>query len=166
MLVTVFTPSYNRAHTIRRVYDSLLAQTVKDFEWIIVDDGSTDGTEELVRSWIVEGRLPVTFVRQRNKGKFRTLTETIARANGTWFLIADSDDEFVPETIETFLAAYEAVPVEKKERIAGVTGLVMDSETREIVGHRFPVPGGDSLCWHRSTKSRTVMVSRAKNGES
>lgn len=140
MLVTVFTPSFNRAHTIRRVYDSLLGQTVKDFEWIIVDDGSSDGTEELVQSWITEGILPILYVRQRNKGKFRTLIETIDRANGEWFLIADSDDEFVPETIATFLSAYNDVPDEKKDCISGVTGLVMDSETREVIGRQFPIP--------------------------
>ena len=51
MRFTVFTPTYNRAHTLSRLYESIRQQTVRDFEWVIVDDGSTDGTAELVQRW-------------------------------------------------------------------------------------------------------------------
>lgn len=146
MLVTVFTPSYNRAHTIKRVYDSLLSQTIQDFEWIIVDDGSKDDTASVVESWINENRLHITFIQQQNKGKFKTLVDVIHRAKGDWFLIADSDDAFEPETISTFMAAYDAVPEENKPKIAGVTCLVIDSVSREVVGKPFNLPSGcDSI---------------------
>lgn len=82
MTVTVFTPSYNRAHTIFRVYKSLMAQTVKDFEWIIVDDGSMDDTALIVKQWENEGNLNIRFIQQTNRGKFTTLLETIERAEG------------------------------------------------------------------------------------
>ena len=58
-LLTVFTPAYNRAHTLPRTYQSLCCQTCKDFEWLIVDDGSTDNTRKLVDGWIKESIIPI-----------------------------------------------------------------------------------------------------------
>ena len=60
--LTVFTPTYNRAHTLPRTYESLLRQTCKDFEWLVIDDGSTDGTAGLVRGWIEENRIPIRYI--------------------------------------------------------------------------------------------------------
>lgn len=139
MKVTVFTPSFNRSHTISRVYNSLIKQTYKDFEWIIVDDGSTDNTAELVNKWIDGGSLNISFIQQKNKGKFLTLIESIERANGEWFLIADSDDEFEANTIETFLSVYNRQSPEIQQQIAGVSCLVKDSVTNKIVGDLFPI---------------------------
>ena len=141
-MFTVFTPAYNRYHTIYRVYNSLIAQTINDFEWIIVDDGSTDGTAALVEQWLEERKLNITFIRQTNKGKFITLIETIEKAKGEWFLIADSDDEFEPDTLEVFLNTYNKLPAEMKPTISGVSCLVKDSVTNEVVGGTFPVPAG------------------------
>ena len=71
MLITVFTPTYNRAHLLPRLYESLRAQTFQDFEWIIVDDGSTDDTEEVVKSFCPPlGRMEGGLIRQPNGGKF------------------------------------------------------------------------------------------------
>lgn len=140
MMVTVFTPTYNRAHTLHRVYESLMSQTVPDFEWIIVDDGSEDDTPLLVRHWIEEAKLDICFIRQTNKGKFNTLVETIKHAKGDWFLIADSDDAFEPDTIEVFLDVYNKLSDNIKQDIAGVSCLVKDSVTRQIVGGEFPIP--------------------------
>ena len=144
MTVTVFTPSYNRAHTIFRVYKSLMAQTVKDFEWIIVDDGSMDDTALIVKQWENEGNLNIRFIQQTNRGKFTTLLETIERAEGEWFLIADSDDEFEPNTIEVFMNTYNLLPDDVKPTIAGISCLVKDSVTREVVGGEFPIPKGEN----------------------
>ena len=60
--LTVFTPTYNRAHTLGRVYESLCAQTSSDFEWLIVDDGSTDNTHNLVTGWIAEDIIPILYI--------------------------------------------------------------------------------------------------------
>lgn len=143
MKVTVFTPSYNRIHTIDRVYKSLKSQSFKEFEWVVVDDGSTDDTESLVNKWITEGELDIKYIRQENKGKFKTLVDTVKDVNGEWFLIADSDDEFESNTIETFLMVYESLPDDIKSTIAGVSCLVKDSNTHEIVGDIFPIPNGE-----------------------
>lgn len=143
MKVTVFTPSYNRFHTIARVYNSLKSQSFKEFEWVIVDDGSSDDTELLVNKWISEGELDIKYIRQANKGKFKTLVDTVTVVNGEWFLIADSDDEFESNTIETFLKVYESIPDDIKSNIAGVSCLVKDSNTRKVVGDVFPIPKGE-----------------------
>lgn len=119
MKVTVFTPSYNRSHTLPRVYKSLLSQTNQDFEWIIVDDGSTDETVSLVTMWQNENKLNIHFIQQSNKGKFITLIETIERAKGEWFLIADSDDEFEANTIDVFLNTYNRMPIKTQLQLGG-----------------------------------------------
>lgn len=65
--LTVFTPSYNRAHTLGRTYESLCRQTSKDFEWLVIDDGSTDNTKELIEGWIVEAQIEIRYVYQKIK---------------------------------------------------------------------------------------------------
>lgn len=74
-MITVFTPVYNRVHTIGKLYQSLLRQTDFDFEWLIVDDGSEDGISELVHKWLQEGNasFPIRFYQQKNGGKHRAV---------------------------------------------------------------------------------------------
>ena len=71
IMLTIFTPTYNRADTIQRTYLSLLKQTCMDFEWLIVDDGSTDNTELKVQEWIKESVFPIRYIKQSNGGKYR-----------------------------------------------------------------------------------------------
>lgn len=66
--LTIFTPAYNRAHTLGRTYASLLRQTCDDFEWLIVDDGSKDSTQSLVEGWIQEGKISIRYIYQENQG--------------------------------------------------------------------------------------------------
>src|SRR5437762_2817315 len=97
MIFTVFTPTYNRAGTLPRVYESLKAQTFRDFEWIIVDDGSADSTQELVQSWIGDLDFPIRYFRQQNQGKHVAVNLGVKEARGEFFLNLDSDDACVPE---------------------------------------------------------------------
>ena len=69
--VCVFTPTFNRAYILPKLYESLVAQTSRDFSWLIVDDGSTDNTAELVHGWQAEGLVPITYIYQENGGKQR-----------------------------------------------------------------------------------------------
>ena len=92
-LFTVFTPTFNRAHTLGRVYASLRAQTYTDFEWLIVDDGSTDGTEELVRGWMAEAPFPLRYLTQVHGHKKAAFNRGVREANGELFVALDSDDE-------------------------------------------------------------------------
>src|SRR2546423_7881993 len=101
-LFTVFTPTYNRAHTLLRVYESLKKQTFDDFEWLIVDDGSTDDTPTLVKQWISDGILTIRYVFQENAGKHVCINVATKLARGRYIATIDSDDWYVPTALETF----------------------------------------------------------------
>lgn len=137
-LFTVFTPTYNRANTLHRVYESLLSQSYKDFEWLIVDDGSTDGTEKLVSNWIADNIFSILYLKKENGGKISAIQHGLKFASGKLFLIADSDDRFVPEALETFQYYYESLNLCAKTFICGVACLCKDSATGEIIGEEFP----------------------------
>lgn len=98
-LLTIFTPTYNRAHLLQRVYDSLLAQTVPDFEWVIVDDGSSDKTPELIQQFIDEQQIKIVFEKQVNSGKHIAVNRGLQLASGELFFILDSDDELTPDAV-------------------------------------------------------------------
>lgn len=112
-LLTIFTPTYNRAKLLQRVYNSLLAQTNRDFEWVIVDDGSSDGTESLIRKFIEEQQIKIVFEHQANAGKHIAVNRGLQLASGTLFLILDSDDELTKDAVEKVAkhwAALKGVP--------------------------------------------------------
>lgn len=134
---TVFTPTYNRAHTLPEVYNGLKKQTFRDFEWIIVDDGSTDGTDKLVEKWQAEADFPIRYFWQENGGKHRARKRGVAEAQGEFFFTWDSDDECVPQALEQMKAHWDAISEEQKPFFAGVAGLCAHKDGT-IVGSRFP----------------------------
>lgn len=100
-LITVFTPTYNRAYILNNLYESLKRQTSKSFEWIIVDDGSVDMTESLVNEWLKNDNLfPIKYVKKVNEGKHIAINVGVEQAKGDWFLIVDSDDYLYDDAIE------------------------------------------------------------------
>jgi len=151
MKFTVFTPTYERAHTLARVYNSLCAQTFSDFEWVIVDDGSTDGTADLVAGWQTENRFPISYEKQPNQGKHIAVNLGATLAQGDLFLIADSDDAFPPNALEIFHDVWMAIPVSDRENFTGVTGLCVYPDGK-IIGDKFPADIFDSTpadCFYR-----------------
>jgi glycosyltransferase involved in cell wall biosynthesis len=136
-LFTVFTPTFNRAHTIARVYDSLLAQTCRDFEWLVIDDGSTDGTAGLVRGWIADAKLEIRYFQQPNSGKHVAFNWAVRNARGALFLPLDSDDACMPNALERFKARWSAIPVGERERYSGLTSLCRDRDGNVLGG---PLP--------------------------
>jgi glycosyltransferase involved in cell wall biosynthesis len=134
---TVATPTYNRADTLPRVYESLCAQRFRDFEWIVVDDGSTDGTGDLVRSWQARSPFPIRYFWQENQHKKVAVNRAVREAHGEFIAILDSDDSFLPDALHELLAAWNAIPIKDRQQFAGVTALVMDPNGT-IVGDRFP----------------------------
>lgn len=90
--LTIFTPTYNRANTLPRVFKSLEMQTLKNFEWLIIDDGSTDNTEEVVNSFYSKASFPIRYVKQENAGKQAAWNKAVGLANGKYFCGLDSDD--------------------------------------------------------------------------
>ncbi|MBQ9082386.1 MAG: glycosyltransferase [Clostridia bacterium] len=98
---TVFTPTYNRAYILPKLYESLCAQTHKDFEWLIVDDGSTDETEALILLWQknVNG-FEICYTKKENGGKPRAINTGVVLARGEYFFMVDSDDYLKPDAVE------------------------------------------------------------------
>lgn len=134
---TVFTPTYNRAHTLNGVYESLCAQTFKDFEWVIVDDGSSDNTDNVVGEWVSEGLIDIKYIKQDNQGKHVAHNTAVDNANGNLFLVFDSDDKCVPETLETFYKYWEDIPKEVRPKYSTLSVLCMN-QFGEIVGSEYP----------------------------
>lgn len=134
---TVFTPTYNRANTLPRVYESLRAQTFRDFEWLIVDDGSTDGTRQLIEKWQVGAEFPIHYIYQQNQGKPVACNRAAQEAQGEFLLTLDSDDECVPEAIERFKYHWDNIPADQKDKFSAVTCLCKD-QNGNLVGDSFP----------------------------
>lgn len=136
MLITVFTPTYNRAHLLPRLYESLKAQTFQDFEWIIVDDGSTDGTEEVAKSFFpLLGGMEGGFFRQPNGGKHRAINRGVQEAQGELFFIADSDDYLPEDSLAKVAEKYEKIKNDKS--IGGICGLDMTPQC-DVIGSGLP----------------------------
>lgn len=120
-MITVFTPTYNRAKTLPRLYESLISQTDKRFEWLIIDDGSTDSTEDLVRSYMKDSPFEIRYVKRENWGLSQTLNQGAELAKGDIFFRIDSDDYATPDAIETIYSNWYIV--EKDESLCGLVFL-------------------------------------------
>ena len=142
---TVATPTYNRADVLDRVYRSLQAQTYRNFEWVVVDDGSSDHTSELVRRWAEEADFPIRYVYQENRGKHIALNRAAAMAQGELFVIADSDDSFRSDSLQILLDSWNDIPPEERDRFRGVSCRCYDPETGAEIGPPFPGGGCDLL---------------------
>lgn len=113
-MITIFTPTYNRSKTISRLYQSLLDQTDSRFEWLIIDDGSTDNTEEIVRSFMAEGRLDINYVRRENWGLSQTINQGVELAKGDIFYRIDSDDFATTNAVELIYQNWHLVEADDK----------------------------------------------------
>lgn len=140
---TVFTPTHNRATTLPGVYESLCRQTFTDFEWLVVDDASTDGTADLVKAWQREGKLEIRYVWQPHGHKKVAHNRGVRLARGELFLPLDSDDTCVPEALEVLRRHWLAIPDDRRPGFSAVTALCRD-ERGCIVGDRFPKDVFDS----------------------
>lgn len=120
-MITVFTPTYNRAYCIENLYRSLLRQTDRDFEWVVVDDGSTDDTEALISSFMAENEIRIVYVKQANGGKHTAINRGIELANGELFIIVDSDDYLTDDAVAVIKRVSK--PIADNDSYAGVIGL-------------------------------------------
>lgn len=132
-MVTVFTPTYNRAARIGKLYESLLAQTVKDFEWIVINDGSTDETEELFSEWMKkENGFPIEYLKVENGGKHRAINRAVLMAHSDAFFIVDSDDWLLPDAVEKAQRWFSEIADDPS--FAGVSGLKGEGDANNPVG--------------------------------
>ncbi|GAA3535656.1 glycosyltransferase family 2 protein [Zobellella aerophila] len=103
-MVTILTPTYNRAHTLPRLFQSLLEQTSHDFEWLVIDDGSDDNTEEVISELKVRSPFPVRYIKKQNGGKHTALNLGFSEAGRKWIFVLDSDDWIRNNCIEIIRA--------------------------------------------------------------
>lgn len=107
--LTVFTPTYNRAHTLRRVYESLCTQTVcEGFEWLVIDDGSTDFTRQLVEGFISEKRIPIRYIYKENGGLHTGYNTAYANIDSELCVCIDSDDFMPDDAVELILKKWDS----------------------------------------------------------
>ena len=133
--LTVFTPAYNRAHTIGRTYQSLCRQTCKDFCWLIIDDGSSDNTRQLVEEWIAEGRIPIRYIYQSNQGMHGAHNTAYRNIDTPLNTCIDSDDYMPDDAVEKILACWQQHS--GNDKLAGLIGLDA-TEDGKIIGTSFP----------------------------
>ena len=135
--LTVFTPAYNRAHLLPRLYDSLKKQTSKDFVWLVVDDGSEDNTKQLIDSYIKEGLLEISYIYQENQGMHGAHNTAYRNINTELNTCIDSDDYMPNNAVEMILDKWKNVLESKK--YAGIVGLDVDIQNN-IIGTCFTTP--------------------------
>lgn len=144
MKFTIITPSYNRAHLLPQLYYSLKNQTLKDFEWVIIDDGSTDDTKDVVNSFIKDGIININYIFQENCGKQRAYNKGIKAARGELFTCIDSDDYYLPNGLEKIYNLSKEIEYVnydgEKYNSNEIAGFIYLSiyKNDEIVGSKFP----------------------------
>lgn len=132
MTVTVFTPTYNRAYILPKLYESLKKQICNDFEWLIVDDGSTDETEKIVRGWLTEETFPIRYIKQLNGGKHAAINRGVLETKSELFFIVDSDDQLTPDAIAIIKQKYQEV--RDDDTVAGIIGMRIYPDGKRIGG--------------------------------
>lgn len=131
LLLTIITPTYNRARFLSNLYKSLLKQEVSSFVWMIVDDGSTDNTEEVVKSFCEEKKIPITYIHKDNGGKHTALNVGIKEIDTELTMIVDSDDTLLPNAVSEINKYYRKY--KDAERIATWAFLRCNSVGKPIV---------------------------------
>lgn len=123
--VTVFTPTFNRAHVLTRCYLSILEQNRSDIEWLIIDDGSTDNTVDLIRKFKNENRIKINYIYQSNQGKQAAWNKAVKKASGEYFIGLDSDDILTSGSVNKLLLIST---VFEDKLIIGIRAISMSSE--------------------------------------
>ena len=143
--VSILTPTYNRGDLLLRLYKSILQQSYRNFEWVIIDDGSTDDTRNIVEGKILNdvGRkgLNVRYIYKDNGGKHTAVNMGVRLANGELIFIADSDDMLPDNAIETIIN--EWMGIKDKSKFAGICGLDASFDGK-IIGSGLPAETIDS----------------------
>ena len=134
-MLSIITPTYNRGHLLDNAYQSLLRQDNKNFVWIIIDDGGTDNTEAVCRSWIEEGKIKILYERQENGGVNRARNRGVELALGEILLYLDDDDYLSDDAVSTVYHHWETI--KDNSKIVGMLFLSGKQETGEIIGQSF-----------------------------
>ena len=137
MKFTIFTPTYNRAHTLVRLYNSLESQTLKDFEWLVIDDGSEDDTRKYIKELQSESSFKIRYVYQKNSGKQAAYNVGIANTESELFMCIDSDDQLKNNSLEELERAWSLLNSHEKKNCAGIIFLGCDIKGN-VIGTELP----------------------------
>ena len=135
MRLTVFTPTYNRAHTLRRTYNSLCQQTCKDFEWLVIDDGSTDNTRSLIERFIKESKITIRYIHKKNEGLYTGYNTAYINIESELNVCIDSDDYMPENAVELIIKTWKE---RGEEKYAGIIGLDFYADSNCPIAGYFP----------------------------
>lgn len=133
--LTIFTPTFNRAHLLPRLYESLKNQTCKAFIWLIIDDGSSDQTDELVKEWQTEGKIEIQYHYKKNGGMHTGHNAAYRLMQTELNVCIDSDDYMPDNAVEKILKCWESV--EDKNKVSGIVGLDAQKNGK-VIGSEMP----------------------------
>lgn len=131
--ITFFTPTYNRHYLLHKIYDTLLNQTCKDFVWILVNDGSTDETNETAMELLHREEIPMLYISKTNGGKHSAFKLALEATNTRYFMCMDDDDLYSERAVAVLLEEWKKIELEKKEDIGAIRTLTLDSDTGTIL---------------------------------
>ena len=134
-MLTIFTPTYNRSEQLQRLFQSLVNQKEHDFEWLVIDDGSTDDTRQHLQMLREKALFPVHYVYQENGGKHRAYNRALELARGDWFLCVDSDDWLSENALGALCQHFN-------ERSAKIIVSYKTDERGRLLSDRFPQGNG------------------------
>lgn len=135
---TIFIPTYNRSSLLPRALESIELQSYRDFEVVVVDDGSTDETEQLLAAWKAKVDFPVTYIYQENQGKYVACNVGVRNAKGRFFFLLDSDDRLLKDSLERTRHHWESIPIENRSKYAGVEGLIESMDGQRLLTQPYP----------------------------
>ncbi len=158
-LITVFTPTYNRAYSLPQLFDSLCRQTSDDFLWSIIDDGSTDNTEALVSEWQKQAKFEILYEKVLNGGKMRAHNKGVAKCTTELFVCVDSDDFLTDDAVETIVSTWQ-----NRAKSGFVGGIAAYKTMRKgdsyYIPARFPTTEDSPLIWlyEHGFKGETTLI--------
>ena len=134
--LTIFTPTYNRGYILPKLYDCLCKQTCLDFVWLVVDDGSTDNTHELITEWKNENKIEIQYFYQQNGGKMRAHNRGVKECKTPLFFCVDSDDSIFTNTVDRIVEEYKKL-IERKD-FEKLCGFLAKRHMKNKVTHHMP----------------------------
>ncbi|MBO0397092.1 glycosyltransferase family 2 protein [Aeromonas veronii] len=152
-MITIMTPTYNRAYVLPRLYDSLCQQTRRDFEWLVIDDGSTDGTAELIFDYRVKSDFSINYFYKENGGKHRAINEGVVHATGEWIIIVDSDDLLTGDAVAKLYDVMNHI---------GSEFVGMCFRRAKLSGH---IIGISDTAWSKSMVMQPIMAGHILKGD-
>lgn len=132
--LTIFTPVFNRKKLLKRLYKSLLIQEDKRFEWLIIDDGSNDNVDKLIRKWMIDNKIDIRYIYQENQGKYIAHNRGVEYAKGELFFCVDSDDFLANNAVSSIL---EFWCQNKSKYISGILAL-KGRKNNKLIGDKLP----------------------------